>query len=40
VGRIEHQEVLVTSETKEVMGVTCVVVHDTVSVDGRLVEDT
>jgi hypothetical protein len=39
-GNIEHQEVVVTSETKEVMGVTCVVVHDTVSVDGRLVEDT
>jgi hypothetical protein len=33
-GRVEHQEVVVTSETKEVMGVTCVVLHDTVSVDG------
>src|SRR5918992_2013794 len=39
-GQIEHREVLVTAETKEVMGVTCIVVRDTVTVNGRLVEDT
>jgi len=32
--------VTVTNETKEIMGVTCVVVRDTVTVDGELVEDT
>ena len=30
----------VTTETRVVMGVTCVVVRDTVSVDGEVVEDT
>jgi hypothetical protein len=30
----------VTTETREVMGVTCVVVRDTVSVEGEVVEDT
>jgi len=30
----------VTDETREVMGVTCVVVRDTVRVDGEIVEDT
>jgi hypothetical protein len=33
-------EVTVTSETKTVMGVTCVVVHDRETEDGNLVEDT
>ena len=39
-GDTEHKEVVVTSETREVMGVTCVVVHDRVTMDGELVEDT
>jgi hypothetical protein len=36
----EHNEVLVTSETKVIMEVTCVVVKDTVMVDGKLEEAT
>jgi hypothetical protein len=36
----EHNEVAVTSETKVIMGVTCVVVQDTVMVDGALEEGT
>lgn len=39
-GDIEHQEVVVTAETREIMGVTCVVVHDQVSRAGELLEDT
>lgn len=37
---LEHIEVLVTGDTKRVMGVTCVVVRDTVTVGGELAEDT
>jgi hypothetical protein len=36
----EHNEVYVSSETKVIMGVTCVVVKDTVLVDGVLEEKT
>lgn len=36
----ERIEVYVTHETKEILGVNCVVVRDTVSLDGELVEDT
>jgi hypothetical protein len=36
----EQNVVEVTEETREVMGVTTVVVHDTVSEDGEVVEDT
>ncbi len=36
----EHIEVSVTDETRKILGVDCVVVHDTASVDGVLVEDT
>lgn len=36
----EHVEVVVTAQTKVSMGVTCVVVKDTVSVDGAVTEDT
>jgi hypothetical protein len=36
----EHIEVEVTDDTKEILGVECVVVRDTVWVDGELVEDT
>ena len=39
-GDIEHKEVVVTSEAREVMGVMCVVVHDQMSMDGELLEDT
>jgi len=37
---LERIEVTVLSETKVVMGVTCVVVRDTVSLDGEVTEDT
>ena len=36
----EHNEVAVTHETKDILGVPCVVVRDTVTIDGQLVEDT
>jgi hypothetical protein len=36
----EHVEVTVTFETKEILGVTCVVVKDIVTVDGALEEST
>jgi hypothetical protein len=36
----EHNEVLVAAETKVIMGVTCVVVKDTVMIDGKLEEAT
>jgi hypothetical protein len=39
-GTIERKEVVVTSDTRQVMGVTCVVVRDIVSVDGEVIEDT
>ncbi len=37
---LERIEVNVTHETREVMGVTCIVVRDRVWLDGELVEDT
>src|SRR3972149_10731020 len=36
----EHQEFAVTSNTRVILGVTCVEVHDTVTLDGALIEDT
>lgn len=36
----ERIEVSVTRETRQVMGITCVVVHDVVTIDGEVVEDT
>ena len=39
-GELEHVEVYVTNETREVMGVTCTVVRDRVWVDDELEEDT
>ena len=36
----EHNEVYVSTETKVILGVTCVVVKDTVMVDGKLEEMT
>lgn len=36
----ERIEVSVTDNTRRVMGVTCVIVHDVVIVDGEVVEDT
>ncbi len=39
-GEHERVEVYVTHETKEILGVTCTVVRDTVWVDGELAEDT
>ena len=39
-GDTEHVVVEVTPETRVVMGVTCVVVHDVVTVKGKVQEDT
>ncbi len=39
-GEMEHNEVVVTHDTRDILGVTCVVVHDTVSVAGVVIEDT
>ena len=36
----ERIEVTVTNQTKVIMGVTCTVVRDTVSLEGELIEDT
>ena len=36
----EYNEVYITSETKEILGVTCIVVKDTVLVDGEMAEQT
>ena len=37
---LEHTEVVVQNETKVIMGIVCVVVRDTVSVGGTVIEDT
>lgn len=37
---LEHDEIVVTSNTREIMGVTCLAVHDTVKTDGEVTEDT
>lgn len=37
---LEHVEVVVTQETREILGVTCVQVQDTVTLGGELIEDT
>ena len=39
-GKPERIEVVVTPERKEILGISAVVVRDTVTVDGELVEDT
>jgi hypothetical protein len=39
-GPREHDEFVVTQDTKEVLGVDCVVVRDKPSVNGEVVEDT
>jgi hypothetical protein len=39
-GESEHNEVAVTTETKTILGVQCVVVRDTVTVEGELTEET
>ena len=36
----ERDEVLVTHDTKSILGVTCTVVRDTVTLNGQLIEDT
>jgi len=36
----EHDEFAVTRNTRVILGVTCVEVHDTVTTDGELTEDT
>lgn len=35
----EHIEVLVTNETRMIMGIKCVIVRDTVTLDGEIIED-
>ncbi|HUU85406.1 MAG TPA: hypothetical protein VM243_18050 [Phycisphaerae bacterium] len=37
---LERVEVLVTDDTREILGVTCTVVRDTVALDGETIEDT
>jgi hypothetical protein len=37
---MERIEYAVTHKTKEILGVTCVVVHDQVTLEGELIEDT
>jgi hypothetical protein len=39
-GELERTEVVVTGETRRVMGIDAVVVRDTVSVEGEVLEDT
>ena len=39
-GKPQHDEVVVTSDTRKILGVTCVVVQDTVTSNGALVEKT
>ncbi len=39
-GKVEHIEVVVLPETKEILGIQATVVRDTVTVDGVLLEDT
>lgn len=39
-GVTERTEVFVTDETRIIMGVTCIVVRDTVTINGEIVEDT
>ncbi len=39
-GGLEHDEFFVTHNTKVILGVTCIEVHDTVQVAGELIEDT
>jgi hypothetical protein len=39
-GKHEHDEFVVTHETRKILGVDCVVVHDTASVGGQVIEDT
>lgn len=36
----EHVEFVVTHNTREILGVTCIEVHDSVTIDGELREDT
>lgn len=36
----EQVETIVTHETKKILGVTCVVVHDIARLDGEIIEDT
>jgi hypothetical protein len=37
---VEHNEVVVSRKTKEILGVTCIEIRDTVAVNGEVVEDT
>ncbi len=39
-GEISDDTITVTGDTKTIMGVTCVVVHDVVTKHGRIAEDT
>lgn len=37
---VEHQELTVTHETRVILGVTCIQVHDVVALNGEVIEDT
>src|SRR5262249_55343513 len=39
-GAREHDAFVVTHNTKKILGVDCVVVHDTASIGGEVIEDT
>jgi hypothetical protein len=39
-GQTERSELVVTNDRKQIMGVSAVVVHDSVTVDGKVTEDT
>ena len=39
-GQREHDEFVVTHNTKKILGVDCVVIRDTASVGGQVIEDT
>lgn len=39
-GELERIEVVVTDQTRQILGITATVVRDTVTVDGELIEDT
>jgi hypothetical protein len=39
-GAVEHTEITVTSDTRPILGIPCMVVRDTVWQDGEMVEDT
>lgn len=37
---LEHVETTVTADTREILGISCTVVHDVATLDGEIIEDT